>query len=156
MRRTLDEDPCRDRMLEGLRQAARAVASVARSTPNTLLPALHHLDAARPEVQGSTRRYRARACLIGPEVIGPDTLVLVTLHRVSGDLPRCDLLRVRYGLTPREIDVTRLLVQRLTNQEIASALGISAHTARHHTESVLLKTHVNSRRALRRLLTNEP
>jgi DNA-binding CsgD family transcriptional regulator len=156
MRRTLEEDTARERLLESMQLAARSVASVAANTPPVLLAELHRLEATRQDVQGGTGRYRARACVLGPNVVGPQTVVLVSLHRVGAELPRRDLLQSRYGLTPREIEVTRLLVQRMSNREIAAQLGISAHTARHHTESVLLKTHVNSRRALRRLLTSEP
>jgi DNA-binding CsgD family transcriptional regulator len=55
----------------------------------------------------------------------------------------------------REVQVACLLVQRMTNEEIAGALGISTHTARHHTESVLLKAGVNSRRALHSILRGD-
>lgn len=57
-------------------------------------------------------------------------------------------LRARYSLTDREVQVAELLAQRRTNAEIASSLGISLHTARHHTESVLLKVGVHSRVAV--------
>jgi DNA-binding CsgD family transcriptional regulator len=48
--------------------------------------------------------------------------------------------------------VAELLVQRRTNAEIASTFGISLHTARHHTESVLLKMGVHSRAAVERVV----
>ncbi len=155
MRRTLDNDPCRDRVLEGIRAAAQAVASVARNGCIISPQDLRRLEASRQDVQGATGRYRARACLVGPDVVAPETVVLVTLDPLAAEIPPPQTLHARYGLTPREVEVTRLLVQRMTNREIANALGISAHTARHHTESVLLKTHVNTRRALRNLLSRE-
>jgi DNA-binding CsgD family transcriptional regulator len=49
-------------------------------------------------------------------------------------------------LTPREREVAALLAARRTNGEIAAALGVSPHTARHHTERVLRKYGVSSRR----------
>ena len=55
------------------------------------------------------------------------------------------LLRDRYNLTNREIEVARLLAAGETNLEVAAALGVSAPTARHHTESVMLKLGVNTR-----------
>jgi DNA-binding CsgD family transcriptional regulator len=155
LRRTLDEDPCRERLVERMRLTAHDIASVAATVPAAQLSELHRLGFSRQEVEGATGRYRARACLIGRGVLGTEAVVLVTLHRISSDLPSCDALHAQYGLTPREIDVARLLVQRMTNREIATTLGISTHTARHHTESVLLKTHVTSRRALRRLVVGE-
>jgi DNA-binding CsgD family transcriptional regulator len=51
-------------------------------------------------------------------------------------------------LTAREREVAALLAARRTNGEIAAALGVSPHTARHHTERVLQKFGVTSRRAL--------
>ena len=55
----------------------------------------------------------------------------------------------RLGLTRREADVARLLARRATNKEIAAALGMSAHTVRHHAENVFVKLGVHSRRAVR-------
>jgi DNA-binding CsgD family transcriptional regulator len=43
------------------------------------------------------------------------------------------------GLTPREMEVLGLLADGLANKEIAARLGISAHTAKFHVESLLRK-----------------
>ncbi len=51
------------------------------------------------------------------------------------------------GLTDRELEVLRLLVQGLTNKEIASALDISTKTAGHHVQHVLEKLGVSTRAA---------
>ena len=48
-------------------------------------------------------------------------------------------LGAKYGLTPRQSAVARLLTQGLSNEEIADQLGISRFTARNHTEQVLAK-----------------
>lgn len=50
-----------------------------------------------------------------------------------------------YRLTRREMEVASLLRLRRSNAEIARTLGISGHTARHHTESVLAKLGLHSR-----------
>ncbi len=50
--------------------------------------------------------------------------------------------------TPREREVAALLAARRTNAEVAAALGVSAHTARHHVERVMRKLGVRSRRAV--------
>lgn len=57
-----------------------------------------------------------------------------------------------FGLTSRETRVAELLARRCTNAEIAEDVGISRHTARHHTERVLGKLGVTSRAAVRRKL----
>ena len=51
-----------------------------------------------------------------------------------------------FDLSPRQAEVVRPLVQRRTNQEIAEALCIRPHSARHHTEAVLDKLGIGSRR----------
>ncbi len=43
------------------------------------------------------------------------------------------------GITPRETEVLALLADGLANKEIAGRLGISAHTAKFHVESLLRK-----------------
>jgi DNA-binding CsgD family transcriptional regulator len=110
--------------------------------------------ASRQEIRTSMGRYRLRGCAVGPDTMA-ESAVLVSMDRLEVDPPSPDALRKRLGLTARESQVACLLVQRLTNDEIAAALGISSHTARHHTESVLLKVGVNSRRALRQVLTGD-
>jgi DNA-binding CsgD family transcriptional regulator len=54
----------------------------------------------------------------------------------------------RFGLTPREIQVVRLIAIGLRNAEIGSALGVSVHTTLRHTERVLRKLGVHSRAAV--------
>jgi DNA-binding CsgD family transcriptional regulator len=80
----------------------------------------------------------------------------VSLDRVAFKTPAPDSVRARYRLTVRELQVASLLMHRFSNAEIARMLGISPHTARHHTENVLLKFGVRSRAAARRLISCEP
>jgi DNA-binding CsgD family transcriptional regulator len=76
----------------------------------------------------------------------PTVCVLVTVAGGSPlPLPPAEALCGRWGLTPREAAVARLLAEGRSNAEVTERLGISPHTARHHTESVLLKLDVRSR-----------
>ena len=50
------------------------------------------------------------------------------------------------GLTPRELEVLRLLARRLTDKEIAEALSISPRTVAWHVTGVLTKLGVDGRR----------
>jgi DNA-binding CsgD family transcriptional regulator len=56
------------------------------------------------------------------------------------------------GLSRRESDVARLIATGLATKEIAYRLGISTHTARHHTERVFAKLGVRNRCGVAALL----
>jgi len=58
------------------------------------------------------------------------------------------LLMSVYGLTDREKDVTRLVLQGNATSEIAQSLFISPHTVQQHFKSIFDKTGVRSRRDL--------
>jgi DNA-binding CsgD family transcriptional regulator len=49
------------------------------------------------------------------------------------------------GLTPREVEVLKLLAIGLTYSEIAERLVISRKTARHHVEHIFAKIGVSNR-----------
>jgi DNA-binding response OmpR family regulator len=61
-------------------------------------------------------------------------------------------LRERYGLTERQVTVTRLIAEGSTNAEIASKLGLSFFTARNHAEQVMAKLGVATRSGVAPLL----
>ena len=57
------------------------------------------------------------------------------------------------ALTPRELDVTRMMAGGYSNKEIAGALGMSEGTVKNHVSSVLSKLGVRDRtRAVLRAL----
>jgi len=82
--------------------------------------------------------------------------VLVVVERPARDLPTGERLSRRFGLSPREAQVALLLAERRSNSEIARALGISPHTAKRHTERVLGKLGVSTRRAVGTVVCGEP
>lgn len=51
------------------------------------------------------------------------------------------------GLTPRELEVLRLVAQGLSNQEIATRLVVSQHTVHRHVSNILTKLDLSSRAA---------
>jgi DNA-binding NarL/FixJ family response regulator len=70
------------------------------------------------------------------------------------DVARVDQLRDRsaprrgvHGLSPRELDVLRLIAVGRTNRDIAGALDISDRTVERHVSNIFRKLRVNSRTA---------
>ena len=51
----------------------------------------------------------------------------------------------REALTPRELEVLRMLADGLGNKQIAAQLGISDHTAKFHVSQILAKLRAASR-----------
>jgi DNA-binding NarL/FixJ family response regulator len=51
-------------------------------------------------------------------------------------------------LTPREVDVVRLIAEGMRNKEIAVTLGISEQTAKVHVKNILAKLSVSDRSAV--------
>ena len=51
----------------------------------------------------------------------------------------------RAGLTPREVEVLRLLIAGRSNPQIAATLGVSARTAAAHVSNILAKLGVSTR-----------
>jgi DNA-binding CsgD family transcriptional regulator len=106
-------------------------AALADSTePADLLAALAELDALGAEPLA--RRVRARLREVGVARI-PRGPVEVTRQNPA-------------GLTERQVEVLRLLGQRLTNAEIAERLVLSVRTVDAHVAAVLAKLGLRSRR----------
>jgi DNA-binding NarL/FixJ family response regulator len=77
----------------------------------------------------------------------PEGRVIVVMKPAPQEVTDIEL-RQLFPLTRRESEVATLLLQRLTNKEIAATLGVAQSTAWHHTQQVLTKTACYSRRNL--------
>lgn len=97
------------------------------------------------DVRTSWARYRIRPCVHGPGGGGWETLILVALERISPVPLSEGELRETSGLTRAEARVAGLLARGCGNADIAAELSISPHTARRHTERVMLKMGARSR-----------
>jgi DNA-binding NarL/FixJ family response regulator len=146
--RTFHEDP---RLDAAVRAITSSLAGESRTTRASGLPALSEPAATLEpaptlshEVATDDGLYIVRGSRV-PAAAG-SALLLVTLERRPRPLPPLEELCRRHGFTRKEARVAVLLAEGKSNTDIADELFISAHTARHHTESVLLKLGVHSRR----------
>lgn len=98
-----------------------------------------------PGVQIGSERFRL---LVDRHRSEGWVLVLLQSENDSGSMSDAEL-KYRYGLTGREIEVARLLAERQSNKEIARLLGVTIYTAGRHTERILGKLKVTSRREVR-------
>ncbi len=73
--------------------------------------------------------------------------VYILPNMLAGLLPRLHRSHRGLGsdLTPREMEVLKLLGEGATNQAIADRLYLSLHTVRHHVQSVLTKLNAHSK-----------
>ena len=79
----------------------------------------------------------------GAPLRGTDQLALIIEPAKSSDV--APLIVEAYGLTTRELDVTRAIARGLGTNEVAAHLHLSPHTVRDHVKAVFEKVGVSSR-----------
>lgn len=97
-------------------------------------------DATLPEIVRGIRAAAAGQSLIAPSVAG-DLLARLRRHGSTDAPPPA----APPQLSPRELDVLRLVVAGCDNGEIAKRLYVSASTVKHHVSSALEKLGVDNR-----------
>lgn len=127
----------RGQSAEGLSPAARILA-VADAYHAMLEPRPHRPARPREEAEAELRGDVRAGRLDGDAV---NAVLGAAGHRVRRrrEWPA--------GLTPREVEVVRLLARGASNKEIARELVISPKTASNHVEHIYLKTGARSRAA---------
>lgn len=92
---------------------------------------------------------RGSGCVVHVTLYQPadEPMLLAHVHPARNSQPSMtdEQIVSRFGLTPAELRVARLLAAGKSNKQIAYELGVSEHTTRHQTESVLRKLEIKSR-----------
>ncbi len=112
---------------------ANWTAQALRAGVHSILPR----DADMEDVFSSIQAAHAGLVLLDAEV----TQSLVAKIRPPSDRET----ELTDDLTPREIEVLRMLAEGLGNREMALRLGISDHTVKFHVSSILDKLNASSR-----------
>ena len=107
-------------------------AHALRSGVKAILPR----DSGMDEILPAIKAAYAGLVLLDPEV---------TQNLAARVQPRNGLTAAPEDLTPREIEVLRMLAEGFGNREMASRLGISDHTVKFHVSSILDKLGAASR-----------
>ena len=111
---------------------AGAIGYVLKATANRQL--LDAIDAA----------YRGES-LISPSVARKLVEYLAGLPEEKPPPEQVALSEPYDRLTPREMEVLKLIAEKLTNREIAQRLFISEHTVKAHAKAVFRKLHIDDR-----------
>lgn len=143
----LADDPERENLHTAIQVVARDVAGHAPARSATAHPASEPRFLL--QVKTARARYRIRGCLIGGALFHDRIEVMVTVDRLAAGLPNAGGLQERHGLTAREVQMAGLIAEGRATTDVATALGISRHTVRRHTEQILRKLGVHARAAVR-------
>ena len=126
-----------------------------RLPPSVLAVAGRALRSAEhPDVPGEVAFARVLArhgrwmVLHGATLLAGGTRRVAVIIEPAHPARIAPLLMAAYGLTERERDVTRLVLQGEATTDIASRLAVSTQTVQQHLKSVFEKTGVRSRREL--------
>jgi DNA-binding CsgD family transcriptional regulator len=131
-----------DVMVERLPHPVYAVADRARTTADRqALPALQ----ARARVYTRSGRWLV---LHGTHLTGTAEGRIGVIIEPAHPIEIAPLLTQAYGLSDRERQVTRLVLQGLSTNGIAGELSISPHTIQDHLKTIFQKVGVSSRREL--------
>src|SRR5262249_42198777 len=88
--------------------------------------------------------YKAiRAVVAGRYWVGSDALsdLVQTIGRLSSEVTSPN----KFGLTPREREITQFVVAGYSNKDIAASLNLREDTVKHHLTNIFDKTGTSSR-----------
>lgn len=147
----LESEPGRDALVQSARDLAqRSLAHAAASGKRT-----EWEPGAGTSLCPHRRTYTLKPYMIPAGVLCEARGVVVAIERGGRRDAAVELSALSgFGFTKRQRQVAQLLLSHYSTSEIAEALTISSHTARHHVEQVYRKAEVSGRRELRQRLAS--
>jgi DNA-binding CsgD family transcriptional regulator/TolA-binding protein len=150
-------------MLGAIAAHARGAVALAEDDPAAGLASLRHALRVWQELEAPYEAARARVLVgLSCRTLGDEDSAELELEAARGafeqlgaapDLAYVDslagitALTDTHGLSPRELEVLRLVAAGNTNRQIASTLVLSEHTVARHVQNIFAKLGVSSRTA---------
>jgi DNA-binding CsgD family transcriptional regulator/tetratricopeptide (TPR) repeat protein len=149
-------------MLRAIAAHVQGMVSLAEGDPQTALVSLRAARATWRDLDAPYESARTTVLIgLACRAVGDEGSAAMELESATivfeqlGALP--DLARVEalvrpdtretHGLTPRELEVLRLVAAGKTNREVATELVVSEHTVARHVQNIFTKLGVSSRSA---------
>jgi DNA-binding CsgD family transcriptional regulator len=149
-------------LLEAIAARVQGEVELAQGDPKAALTALRHASRLWQELNAPYEVARVRVLVgLACRALGDEESTALELGAAresferldaAPDLARLDRLEGSspsdaHGLSPRELEVLRLVAAGKTNREIASTLVVSEHTVARHLQNMFAKLGVSSRTA---------
>jgi DNA-binding CsgD family transcriptional regulator len=149
-------------LLDALAAHARGAVELAERDARAGVVSLRHALQVWQELEAPYEAARTRVLIgLACRALGDQDSAVWELEAARGafeelgaapDLARVDELTGRaepgtHGLSPRELEVLRLVAAGNTNRQIASTLVVSEHTVARHVQNIFTKLGVSSRTA---------
>jgi two-component system response regulator NreC len=145
----------------GLQVAESLLATVANIrililTMHAAAPIMHHLRKSGVHAYLAKNEAPKMLVLAVERILaGEPFFASGTAHRPTETLDSQEYVPVQFLLTPRELDVMRMIALGKSNKELATELDISVRTAESHRASVLAKLKIESPAEIVRLAVRD-
>jgi DNA-binding NarL/FixJ family response regulator len=144
-------DKCRSGIVYALREQAQAMVCLRQSPDAALAPARAALrrwvELRAPYQEARTRLLIADACRALGDAESADRETATALHTLHSLGAVTEAQQTDGLLSPREIEVLRLVATGATNRAIAATLVLSERTVDRHVSNIFTKLGVTTRSA---------